>query len=124
MVQAGGSGCVQGTETGFDGSGSVAVRLDRSRWRWLDTDSALAYTSNVQFPDIDRITLNPNVMGGKPCIRGMRVTVGTVTGLLASGMTHPEILAEYPYLEEADIRAALMYASWRAQEMEVRLESA
>ena len=78
----------------------------------------------MRFPDIHRITLNPNVMGGKPCIRGMRVTVGTITGPLASGMTHQEILAEYPYLEEADIRAALRYAAWRAQELEVLLESA
>ena len=78
----------------------------------------------MKFPDIHRITLTPNVMGGKPCIRGMRVTVGTITGLLASGMTHQEILAEYPYLEEADIRAALRYAAWRAQELEVLLESA
>ena len=84
----------------------------------------LAYSLTMQFPDIHRITLNPNVMGGKPCIRGMRVTVGTLTGLLASGITHQEILTEYPYLEEADIRAALMYASWRSQEMEVLLESA
>lgn len=84
----------------------------------------MAYSFTVQSPDIHRITLNPNVMGGKPCIRGMRVTVGTITGLLASGMTHQEILAEYPYLEEADIRAALRYAAWRAQELEVLLESA
>ena len=84
----------------------------------------MAYSFTMQSPDIHRITLNPNVMGGKPCIRGMRVTVGTITGLLASGMTHQEILAEYPYLEEADIRAALRYAAWRAQELEVLLESA
>ena len=84
----------------------------------------MAYSFTMQFPDIHRITLNPNVMVGKPRIRGMRVTVGTLTGLLASGMTHKELLTEYPYLEEADIRAALMYASWRSQEMEVLLESA
>ena len=78
----------------------------------------------MQFSDIPRITLNPNLMGGKPCIRGMRVTVGTLTGLLVSGMPHQEILAEYPYIEEAGIRAALMYASWRSQEMGVLLESA
>ena len=78
----------------------------------------------MQFPDIHRITLNPNLMGGKPCIRVMRVTVWTLTGLLVSGMPDQEILAEYPYLEEADIRAALMYASWRSQEMGVLLESA
>jgi uncharacterized protein (DUF433 family) len=105
-------------------SESCSVRFDRSRLCCLDTDRTLAYRFTMEFPDIHRITLNPSVMGGKPCIRGMRVTAGTVTSLLASGMTHQEILAEYPYLEEADIRAALLYASWRAQEMEVLLESA
>ena len=60
---------------------------------------------------IDRITLNPQVMGGKPCIRGMRVTVGTVVGLLASGQTQEQILKSYPYLEEEDLRAALSYAA-------------
>ncbi len=78
----------------------------------------------MQFPDIHHITLNPNLIVGKPCIRVMRVTVGTITGLLASGMTHQEILAEYPYLEEADIQAALRYAVWRTQELEALLESA
>ena len=56
---------------------------------------------------IDRITHNPTVMGGKPCIRGMRVTVGTIVGLLAAGGTHEEILAAYPYLEPEDLEAAL-----------------
>ena len=73
---------------------------------------------------LTRITLNPEVMGGKSCIRGMRVTVGTVVGLLASGRSIPEILAVYPYLEEADIYAALSYAAWRAEEVEVDLISA
>jgi uncharacterized protein (DUF433 family) len=58
-----------------------------------------------------RITFNPQVMGGKPCIRGMRVTVGTIVGLLAVGRTIPEILNAYPYLESADIYAALSYAA-------------
>src|SRR5438132_5887023 len=53
---------------------------------------------------LTRITLNPNVMGGKPCIRGLRVTVGTIVGLLASGHSIPQVLAAYPYLEDADIR--------------------
>ncbi len=70
-------------------------------------------------PVIDRITLNPEIMGGKPCIRGMRVTVGTVLGLLASGHTEAEILKAYPYLEADDIRAALTYATWRVEEIEV-----
>jgi uncharacterized protein (DUF433 family) len=62
-------------------------------------------------PAFDRISLDPDVMGGKPCIRGIRVTVGTVLGLLASGHTEEEILKAYPYLEKEDIRAALTYAT-------------
>ena len=72
-------------------------------------------------PQIQRITLDPNVMGGKPCIRGMRVTVGTIVGLIASGSTPAEILSDYPYLEAEDIPAALSYAAWRAEEVEVPL---
>jgi len=60
---------------------------------------------------LTRITLDPDVMGGKPCIRGMRVTVGTVVGLLASGHTPADILEAYPYLEEEDIQQALAYAA-------------
>ena len=71
-----------------------------------------------------RITLDPKVMGGKPCIRGMRFTVGTVIGLLAAGRTTEEILQAYPYLEEPDIREALAYAAWRVQENEVPLTPA
>lgn len=73
--------------------------------------------------DLTRITRNPAVMGGKPCIRGMRVTVGTIVGLMASGYTMEEILDAYPYLEEEDIREALAYAAWRAEEIEVPLGS-
>ncbi len=62
---------------------------------------------------LNRITFNPAVMGGKPAIRGMRVTVGTVVGLVASGYTTAEILAAYPYLEAEDIRQA--YAAWRVE---------
>jgi len=73
---------------------------------------------------LDRITLNPEVMGGKPCIRGLRVTVGTVVGLMASGHSPEEILKAYPYLELADIYEALAYAAWRSEEVEVPLGSA
>lgn len=72
-------------------------------------------------PKLDRITLNPQVMGGKPCIRGMRVTVGTLVGLVATGKSIDEILAEYPYLEREDILQALSYAAWRAEEQEVSI---
>jgi len=71
---------------------------------------------------LSRITMDPEVMGGKPCIRGLRVTVGTLVGLVASGHTAAEILKLYPYLEEEDIREALAYAAWRAEEVEVPLK--
>ncbi len=74
--------------------------------------------------DLDRITLDPAVMGGKPCIRGLRVTVGTIVGLLASGRSHDEILKAYPYLEAEDISQALSYAAWRVEEREVSLPPA
>jgi uncharacterized protein (DUF433 family) len=73
---------------------------------------------------LDRITHNPIIMGGKPTIRGMRVTVSTVVGLIAVGKTNTEILKAYPYLEEEDIRQALAYAAWRSGEVEVNLEPA
>ena len=73
----------------------------------------------VAMRQLTRITLDPEVMGGKPCIRGMRVTVGTVVGLVASGYSREDILRLYPYLEEEDIREALAYAAWRVEEIEV-----
>ena len=69
--------------------------------------------------DLMRITLDPNVMGGKPCIRGMRVTVGTIVGLVASGHSSADILYAYPYLEAGDLREALTYAAWRVEEVEL-----
>jgi len=69
----------------------------------------------------DRITHDPKVMGGKPCIRGLRVTVGAIVGLVASGRTNEEILHLYPYLVAQDIREALAYAAWRVEEFEVPL---
>ena len=71
-------------------------------------------------PPLTRITRDPRVMGGKPCIRGMRVTVGTVVGLVAAGRTQ-EDSREYPYLEAEDISEALSYAAWRGEEVEVPL---
>ncbi len=70
---------------------------------------------------IDRITFDPEVMGGKPCIRGMRVTVGMIVGLVAVGRTRAEILKLYPYLEDEDITQALIYAAWRTEEVELPL---
>lgn len=66
-----------------------------------------------EFP---RITVDPAVMSGRPCIRGMRVTVSMVLGLLAAGRTFTEVLAAYPYLEEADLKEALAFAAWRIDE--------
>ena len=73
---------------------------------------------------LTRITFDPLVMGGKPCIRGMRVTVGTIVGLFASGHTKEAILELYPYLEVEDINEALAYAAWRVQEIDVPLVTA
>jgi uncharacterized protein (DUF433 family) len=73
--------------------------------------------------NLTRITFNPEVMGGKPCIRGMRVTVGMIVGLVASGQTVDQVLADYPYLEREDVFEALAYAAWRAEEREVPLAS-
>ncbi len=70
---------------------------------------------------LTRITIDPEVMGGKPCIRGMRVTVGTIVGLIATGKTVEDILAEYPYLEREDVLEALSYAAWRAEKKEISM---
>ena len=72
-------------------------------------------------PELNRITVDPEVMGGKPCIRRLRVTVGTVVGLVAAGHTTEEILRLYPYLEEEDVPQALEYAAWRSEELELPL---
>ena len=65
----------------------------------------------MELRQLDRITFDPAVMGGKPCIRGMRVTVGMIVGMVASGHDTNEILQLYPYLEPDDIRQALSYAA-------------
>ena len=70
---------------------------------------------------LERITLDPNVMGGKPCIRGMRITVGTIVGLFAAGHSADDVLQAYPSLEVEDIREALAYAAWRSEEVEAPL---
>lgn len=70
---------------------------------------------------LDRITQHPEIMGGKPCVRGLRVTVGMIVGQIAAGHVIDEVLADYPYLEREDILQALRYAAWRAEEREVVL---
>jgi uncharacterized protein (DUF433 family) len=72
---------------------------------------------------LDRITQQPGVMGGKVCIRGMRVTKGMIVGQLAAGRDTEDILADYPYLEREDIAQALRYAAWRADERELALKN-
>jgi len=73
---------------------------------------------------LNRITQQPGVMGGKACIRGMRVTVGMVVGQIGSGHSVDEVLTDYPYLEREDIMQALCYAAWRSEEREVMLSTA
>jgi uncharacterized protein (DUF433 family) len=77
----------------------------------------------MAMPLLDRITRDPAVMGGKPYVRGLRVTVGTLIGLLASGRTTDETLAAYPYFEALDLQAALAYAALRIEEVELPLLS-
>ena len=74
--------------------------------------------------NLERITFNPKIMGGKACIRGMRVTVGAVVALMGSGHSFEDILAAYPYLELEDIQQSLRYAAWRVQEIEVPINMA
>lgn len=74
--------------------------------------------------NLERITFNPKIMGGKACIRGMRVTVGAVVSLVGSGHSFEDILAAYPYLELEDIQQSLRYAAWRVQEIEVPINMA
>lgn len=74
--------------------------------------------------DLDRITFDAAVMGGRACIRGMRVTVALVLNLVANGMSVPEILDAYPYLEREDVQQALRYAAWLADERVYAVEPA
>lgn len=70
----------------------------------------------------ERISFDSRIMGGKPCIRGKRVTVGTIVGLIASGYSKEKILDLYPYLDLEDIDEALRYAAWRVEEIDLPLE--
>ncbi|HEY66392.1 MAG TPA: DUF433 domain-containing protein [Caldilineae bacterium] len=76
----------------------------------------------VSVPGFDRITFDPNVMGGRACIRGMRITVSLILNLIANGMSVEEIVEAYPYLEPEDVRQALRYAAWLAEETIYALE--
>jgi uncharacterized protein (DUF433 family) len=83
----------------------------------------LIFCWEVPMRQLKRITIDPQVMGGKPCIRDLRVTVGTIVGLIGAGRTTEDVLEAYPYLEREDILEALSYAAWRAEEIEVLLAS-
>jgi uncharacterized protein (DUF433 family) len=72
--------------------------------------------------ELDRITFDLNIMGGRACIRGMRITVALILNLVANGMTVEEIIADYPYLEPEDIHQALRYAAWMAEDTVHQLE--
>jgi uncharacterized protein (DUF433 family) len=78
---------------------------------------------SIAMEQLDRITMRPDQMGGRPCIRDMRVTVGMIVGQIAAGQTIDELLEDYPYLEREDISQALRYAAWRAEEREIKLAS-
>ena len=73
---------------------------------------------------MNRITRDPAVMGGKACIRGLRVTVAAIVGLIGAGDTIDQVLADYPYLERDDVLQALRYAAWRADDREVAIAGA
>ena len=73
---------------------------------------------------LERFTQDPGIMGGKPCIRGMRVTVGMVVGQIAGGRSIDDLLADFPYLEREAVVQALRYAAWRSEEREVQLAEA
>jgi uncharacterized protein (DUF433 family) len=83
----------------------------------------MSFDKEPYMEPLNRITQQPEVMGGKPCIRGMRVTVGMIVGQIGAGHSVDEVLADYPYLEREDIMQALRYAAWRAEEREVTLAS-
>jgi len=86
------------------------------------TDHDTSYANAV--PGFPRITHNPHVMGGKACIRGMRVTVLMILGNLGAGVTTEELLASYPYLDREDVLEALRYAAWVTSQREVMFETA
>jgi uncharacterized protein (DUF433 family) len=101
---------------------------NRARWPYFGLKAPSTQSGDkirsTRMSQFDRITFDPAVMGGKPCIRGQRVTVGTVLGLLAAGRSRDEILKAYPYLDPEDIDQSLAYAAWRMEERDVPLATA
>lgn len=94
------------------------------RWRLMVFSQGSGISQETNMAQLDRITQDPGVMGGKPCIRGMRVTVGMIVGQIGAGHSIEEVLADYPYLEREDVLQALRYAAWLAEEREVPLPRA
>jgi uncharacterized protein (DUF433 family) len=90
----------------------------------LEIEKAPTITRGESMQTLDRISQQPDVMGGKACIRGMRVTVGMIVGQVGAGHSVEEILKDYPYIEREDVMQALRYAAWRADEREIVLASA
>jgi uncharacterized protein (DUF433 family) len=84
----------------------------------------MSFDKEVSMGQLDRITQQPEMMGGKACVRGMRITVGMIVGQIGAGHSVEDVLADYPYLEREDIMQALRYAAWRAEEREVVLANA
>jgi len=85
---------------------------------------AMSFKKESPMADLDRITQSPDMMSGRSCVRGMRVTVSMIVGQIGAGVSIDELLADYPYLEREDIMQALRYAAWRSDEREVLLASA
>jgi len=83
-----------------------------------------SFDKETVMAQLDRITQQPEVMGGKACIRGMRVTVGMVVSQIGAGHSIDDVLADYPYLEREDVLQALRYAAWRTEEREIQIASA
>ncbi|HUE20954.1 MAG TPA: DUF433 domain-containing protein [Bryobacteraceae bacterium] len=98
-----------------------ATILQRSAPGSRHPTADLRYDDDVQ--QFNRITMDPEVMGGKPCIRGMRVTVGMIVEAMAAGRSIEQLLADFPYIEEPDVREAVGFAARLAQGHEIRLAS-
>lgn len=113
-----------GANRGTSGDASGAT-IEKLPGRNLILQEARTISEGMEdtMKELNRITMDPAVMGGKPCIRGMRVTVGTIVGLMATGKAIEEVLAAYPYIEREDILQALTYAAWRSEEKDLPLVS-
>jgi uncharacterized protein (DUF433 family) len=108
------------TASAQTGAGFMQVQ-SKTKLDKAEKNQLPCFSEDAAMLNLDRITFNPSVMGGKPCLRDLRVTVGTLVGLIAAGHSHEEILRLYPYLEERDIEQALSYAAWRVDEMDTQL---